>query len=397
MTSPSRARNQALLGAGVGLLAVLGVVFLTPEPALNYGLAFTFFVVLFLVDLLDLRMPYGDLMPVDSSLVVACLLLPAGGPTTALVSAAGARLAVHVARNGVGSLYELSDVLSRRLVVIFLSALLLGALVTTSWEPIVISIIVSVVFVALDLVIAQVQSIARLGEAFLQLLMGNLILQWPLLASQVSVAVLAILIFEDMQEWGLVLIFLLVFLMRQSLALLLEIRQAYRATIEALVASIEIQDPRRRGHAERVESMAHSVGLKLGLRGKDLETLGYAALLHDVDLIGVDEEDWSAAYEAGRHAAEIVKDVHFLRNVIPVLRVCDGSGSAEPPDRPTLLSACVVAVASEIDDLQGGTATGHPADSIDRLMPAPDPSMVAEVRAAAAALGIPPTSGRVTP
>ena len=388
MTSQSRARNQALVGAALGVLAVAGVLLLTPDPPINYQLAFTFFVVLFLVDLLDLRMPYGDLMPVDSSLVAACLLLPSGGPTTAVVAALGARVAVHVARNGAGSLLELADVLSRRLIVIFLSSLLLGLLRGGGLEPMLVSIITSVVFVALDLVIAQVQSIARLGEAFYQLLLGNLILQWPLLASQVSVAVLAILIYEDMKAWGLVLIFLLVFLMRQSLALLLEIRQAYRATIEALVASIEIQDPRRRGHAERVESIAHSVGLKLGLRGKDLETLGYAALLHDVDLIGVDEEEWSLASTTGRHAAEIVRDVHFLRSVTPVLRICDGSEASEPPARETLLSACVVAMASEIDDIQAGTALEHPVDSLGRLRPVPDAPMVDEVRAAASSLGL---------
>ena len=252
----------------------------------------------------------------------------------------------------------------------------------------VVGVLVSVFFVGLDLVIAQLQSIARLGEAFVPLLVGNLALQWPLLASQVSVAVLAVVIFEDMRAWSLVLIFLLVFLMRQSLALLLEIRQAYRATIEALVASIEIQDTRRRGHAERVESIAHAVGLRLGLRGKDLETLGYAALLHDVDLIGVDEEDRPAASEADRHAAEIVKDVHFLRRVVPVLRICDGAGSADSPSRITLLSACVVAIASEIDDAQMGEPGALSGDSLRRLSPAADRMIVGEVHTAAASLGL---------
>ena len=388
MLAKPSARNQALLGAVIGLLSVAGVVLLTPAPPLNYSLAFTFFVAVFLVDLLDLRMPYGDLMPVDSPLVVACLLLPNGGPITALVSAAGARLAVHVARNGLGNLAELSDVLSRRLLVIFASSLLLGMLNGMGLGLTFVSIVVSVVFVALDLVIAQLQSIARIGEAFLQLLVGNLVLQWPLLASQVSVAILAVFIFEDMQEWGLVLVFLLVFLMRQSLALLLEIRQAYRSTIEALVASIEIQDTRRRGHAERVESIAHSVGLRLGLRGRDLENLGYAALLHDVDLIGVDEEEWPEAYATGRHAAEIVKDVHFLRHVIPVLRICDGATPTPPTSRTALLSACVVVVASEIDDTQTGAVATLPGDSLSRLSPSADPAMVREVSDAAAALGL---------
>lgn len=381
----SSSRQQVWLEVAIGVIAAAGVVFFAPLPTLDYAAALTFFVAIFLLDLLDLRMPYGDLAPVDSAFLAACLVL--SGPMTALVAATLARVVVHLARDGVTRLDELIGLVSRRLVVIFLSSLLLGFLRPFGVSPLVLSLVVSVVFVFLDLVIAQIQSIVRLREAFVSLLSGNVALQWPLLASQVSVAALTVLIYPGMGSWGLVLMLLLVFLMRQSLALLLEIRQAYRATIEALVASIEIQDMKRRGHAERVESIARSIGLRLGLKGKSLETLGYAALLHDVDLIGVDSDDRSAALQAERHAADIISGVQFLSEVLPVLRVCDGSTPPDPTSDLQRLSACIVTVASQLDERHMGDTQETVADSLSLALDDTDRAMMTDVVSAASALG----------
>ena len=381
----SSGRQQVWLESAIGVIALVGVVILTPLPALDYAAALTFFVAIFLLDLLDLRMPYGDLAPVDSAFIVACLIL--FGPITALVAGTLARVVVHLARDGVTKLDELVGLVSRRLVIIFLSSLLLGLLTPFGASQLVLSLVISVVFVSLDLVIAQLQSIVRLREAFVSLLSGNVALQWPLLASQISVAALTVLIYPGMGSWGLVLMLLLVFLMRQSLGLLLEIRQAYRSTIEALVASIEIQDKKRRGHAERVESIARSIGLRLGLKGKTLETLGYAALLHDADLIGVDSDDRPAALRADRHSADIISGVEFLRDVLPVLRLCDGSTLADPTSDLQRLSACIVMVASQLDERHMGDTRETVSDSLSLLPDETNRAMVGDVVAAAAALG----------
>lgn len=386
-------RHQHAIEVGGGLFAAVGVLYLFPQPAIDYRLAFAFFMAMFLLDLLDLRMPYGDLMPVDSSLVVACILLgvtsETAGPTTAVVSATAARLAVHLARNGLGRLGELADILSRRWVAILASSAVLAVLEDTGLSAVILSIVVSSVFVALDLVMAQVQSIIRLREAFLQLLAGNLVLQWPLLASQVSAAALLVVVYPEMGPWGLVLMLALVLLMRQSLALLLDIRQAYRSTIEALVASIEIQDKKRRGHAERVERFARTLGLRVGLRGKRLEALAYAALLHDADLIGVDSEDLAGTHEMKRHSADIVAEVQFLRDVTPILRMCDGTArSDESVSEDQILSACIVAVASDADDTHSGKGPDHQPEAIGRVAPYVEASALDEVLRTARQLGI---------
>jgi hypothetical protein len=58
---------------------------------------------------------------------------------------------------------------------------------------------------------------------------------------------------------------------------------------DALIQAIEVKDAYTGGHLRRVSEYAVAVGEKLGLRGRELETLHYASLLHDVGKLGVPE------------------------------------------------------------------------------------------------------------
>jgi MFS family permease len=58
---------------------------------------------------------------------------------------------------------------------------------------------------------------------------------------------------------------------------------------DALIQAVEAKDAYTGGHLRRVSEYAVAVGEKLGLRGRDLETLHYAGLLHDVGKLGVPE------------------------------------------------------------------------------------------------------------
>ncbi len=58
---------------------------------------------------------------------------------------------------------------------------------------------------------------------------------------------------------------------------------------DALIQAIEAKDAYTGGHLRRVSEYAVAVGEKLGLRGRELETLHYASLLHDVGKLGVPE------------------------------------------------------------------------------------------------------------
>ncbi|HEY0511358.1 MAG TPA: HD domain-containing phosphohydrolase [Thermoanaerobaculia bacterium] len=58
---------------------------------------------------------------------------------------------------------------------------------------------------------------------------------------------------------------------------------------DALIQAVEAKDAYTGGHLRRVSEYAVAVGEKLGMRGRDLETLHYASLLHDVGKLGVPE------------------------------------------------------------------------------------------------------------
>lgn len=379
-------RRALTLFEMAGAAAAAYVVVALNTTAIDYGLAIQFLVVVFVLDLLDLSMPYGETLPVDSAIVVACLVL--AGPLTAGFVAVAARIAVHLARKGTRDIDKTIALLARRLVAIGVCAYLLTIRPPVGGEGAgglyAQGLAVGLVFVLTELLLAQLQAVPRLQERFSQLLIGNLALQGTFLAAEVSVAVLTVITYPQMNVWALLVMSLLIVLLRQSLALYLAIRQAYRSTIEALVAAIEAQDPRRKGHAERVEALARTIALHMGIRGHDLENLAYAALLHDVDMLGSDYDDGDTAIR--RRSSETVSSVRFLSDVAPILRLCDGIQGGTCSHNMQQ-AAAVVAVASDFDDAANPRVGEMQSSAIDRVRAAGvDSGLVDDAKAVAAGL-----------
>ncbi len=65
------------------------------------------------------------------------------------------------------------------------------------------------------------------------------------------------------------------------------LRRLYFETVLALVRTIEIKAPHLRGHSENVTRYCQLIGEELGLNDKQMETLSFSALLHDIGKIGV--------------------------------------------------------------------------------------------------------------
>ena len=63
--------------------------------------------------------------------------------------------------------------------------------------------------------------------------------------------------------------------------------QSFRTSVAALSAAIDARDPNGAGHSQRVRDMAEACGRALGLSDARVETLGVAALLHDVGKISI--------------------------------------------------------------------------------------------------------------
>ena len=107
-------------------------------------------------------------------------------------------------------------------------------------------------------------------------------------------------------------------------------RNVYRKTIEALANAIEAQNPNRHGHGRRVANYSVDIAKEIGVHGRELELIGYAALLHDIGMLGVDEDSLDhlleqASSQSGEapHAligAEVVEQVDFLKDAADMVR-----------------------------------------------------------------------------
>ena len=71
-------------------------------------------------------------------------------------------------------------------------------------------------------------------------------------------------------------------LAEQRAARLLDLKNAYLATLEVLTFHIESAESNQEGHSTRVAELAAAMGAELKLSGDELENLRIAALLHEV-------------------------------------------------------------------------------------------------------------------
>ncbi|MEI7905477.1 MAG: GAF domain-containing protein, partial [Candidatus Firestonebacteria bacterium] len=69
----------------------------------------------------------------------------------------------------------------------------------------------------------------------------------------------------------------------------MEVKKAYLSTVEALAAAIDAKDKSSFSHLKRVVRFSLAIADRLGLSSKDKESIHFAALLHDVGKIGIDE------------------------------------------------------------------------------------------------------------
>lgn len=102
-------------------------------------------------------------------------------------------------------------------------------------------------------------------------------------------------------------------------------------TIRALVAAVDAKDPHTARHSERVSRIAVQIGKAMALGAKELRTLEFAALLHDVGKIAVPEQilvkadrlspaEWEILKQHPVRSAEIVGEVSRLSEVAKIVR-----------------------------------------------------------------------------
>lgn len=301
-----------------------------------------------LIGAFDISLPRGDVIGVSGVVDGTALVL--FGPVAALVSCLLGVAGSFMVRRGVARPVRLASSLVSRLGALTLSTAILlqlrqgtvGAF-TTQW---VLGLAVVLSYLTTEVLIALALTSARTGRGFVRLVRGNAAVQTPFIAAQLSAATLTVLIYGSMGDWSLLLLLALLLLIRQSYAMLLEIRETFRTTVEVLAEAAEGNPEGVSGHAERVAHMAREIAASCGLGPRAVERVSYAALLHDVGRLG----DGGSSAETS--SSSVLEGVTFFGDVIGILRICDGVETPAQFSDEDRLAAYVVALASDIDDVQ---------------------------------------------
>jgi len=151
----------------------------------------------------------------------------------------------------------------------------------------------------------------------------------------------------------------------ENTKLMQQVENGYKATIKALAAAIDAKDPYTAGHSQRVADLAVLTGKNLHFSDVDMETLEYAAILHDVGKIGISDnilgkptrlsdEEWQIMRQHPTIGANIVKDIEFLHTAQRLIgyhhEKYDGTGYPAGIDGLTIpIGAMVIAIADAYD------------------------------------------------
>lgn len=143
------------------------------------------------------------------------------------------------------------------------------------------------------------------------------------------------------------------------------IQKHFLATVEALATALEYKDPYTEGHSKRVQKYSVFIAREMGLDSPEIENLKYAALLHDIGKIGIEdsilqktmklsEEEYSKIREHTSMGARLIGPVQLLIDKIPAVRHhherWDGKGYPDGLTGEAIpLQARIIAVADAYD------------------------------------------------
>jgi len=342
LTAPGS--STRILRAGAHDIAVLvtavTVLAMSGRDMPDWSSVIPYLAVLFMLSLMDVQLPHGDSVDIDSAVIIASVYL--FGPVAATWLVFISRILAHMALHGFSLHWGLASSIAKRIVGISAGFAVLWLVPPPAWERAQIFVEVlalGLVYVAAGLLYSQVTPAAERRDSILRMAAGSVALQGPVLASGVSVAILTVLIHDEMTVWGLVLVLFLALTTRQSFALLLDVRQGYQTTVEALVGAMEAQKSHEPGVGSEVAIMARTAGAAYGWFGKPVENMGYAALLLYFGLSFTSRDDSVASVRPTPLA-----EVRFLRPVAPIVEAAQRPPGQVPVPRRTLIAAYITAL-----------------------------------------------------
>jgi putative nucleotidyltransferase with HDIG domain len=119
------------------------------------------------------------------------------------------------------------------------------------------------------------------------------------------------------------------------------LERSYDDLLIGLTKALDARDRETEDHSVRVQSLAVSLGMDMGLSKPELKALKHGALLHDIGKIGVkdgillkrgplDDNEWQEMRQHPQIGAQIIQAIPYLHDALPVIAFhqerWDGSG-----------------------------------------------------------------------
>ncbi len=144
-------------------------------------------------------------------------------------------------------------------------------------------------------------------------------------------AVMIALLYLQGGAWTLVLFLFPVLALYQSDRLYQRNKEAHINSIAALTTALEADEPYTHGHSYRVAKLAVTIGGSMNMNDRDLETLEYGGLLHDIGKIAISNEiickpgrltesEFEVIKTHATIGADIVEQIKFLAKATDLIR-----------------------------------------------------------------------------
>lgn len=372
----SALRGQLPIAVLAGIIAVGSSAVLAVQGIVGIRIAVGFIVLIAVGEMVRITLP-GDreAAPLAAAGALAYALLPAfdhqvmgyGVPQAVVVVSVGTALGA-IPYLAAGRAMRV-DEFTRRIVVTAVVASLFRPLLGLDWSSAatlaLVMSAVAVVGFGVDTLLAAVLRAARDHAPFRRTLIDEAQASVGIGTAITATGVLIALAGEVMSWWALVVFAIPLLLTQFSFRRYASIRSTYDQTIRSLSRVTEVGGYTESGHARRVSRLAVMIGREMGLSEKELIDLDYAALMHDIGQLSLQEPIPGGATTmvspdeqrriAGLGAAVIRQTSHLARVADIVERQADwvrtGPGRA---DESLPLGSRIIAACNAYDDLVGG-------------------------------------------
>ncbi|ODA41135.1 HD-GYP domain-containing protein [Desulfosporosinus sp. BG] len=192
-------------------------------------------------------------------------------------------------------------------------------------------VLAAAVYMILNVTLVSFALGAMLNKSTWSIWVNNFRWSVPNSLALIPLGFLLALLYKNWGVMGLLLLFIPLLASRHAFQLYVDMRENYLSTVEALVQALEAKDTYTSGHSERVGKLVVAMAEEIKMSEDKIQSLKYAAVLHDVGKIGVSEiilnkegklldPEWDSIRSHPVIGQTIIKGIKFLFDIGNVVR-----------------------------------------------------------------------------